>query len=617
MKSRKNLIKEKIEKWMTLFFFCASMFVVFLIIQTLILTWLNHFEFLYVIFSVVVSLALSVIFYYFIKKDLKLLPHLNILPLIIISFVCLIFIFFPHDIFGGRDEGLYANLAVYLTNHGNLNTPLYLNPNPAIVQSWTGRVPAYTTWLAIQNIFFGQNWMLRSSVIPVFLGLICLYLATSFSGGKKVGLITLFLYTSCLPFLWLARETLSENLAFFLLWFLVLSLILFFKTKRNIYLSSLFLISWLFSFTRIEGLYIQITTLLAFIFIALITKIISLRKTMFISLVYLFLIASTFLIFDRVSNEKYLNIAVSSVTNQVTKEFSFTSVNQNKDIKLIDRIPAFVTLMMAKYNLLLVLSSILLVIPIIIIDKKICFNNKIYFIGLLIIFSPEFIKVINPGISLDQPWFFRRYIYALIPLGYFCLSMLLNKIIKHRLLATIVIGLFFINIFFSRKIISLKNNWSLTKAIETIVKDVSQNDFIILRSHDILSNWYDPAIYLSYQKEIRSLPLNWVEIKNWLPKEKIFEMVHYDRLYLLSDNELENYKNFKLIKISTTKVEYEQLQFDCYLALLNKKLGAIYIYDNMLLPYQEVISYCSETDNQILNVKKKIFLYELIYGGSQ
>lgn len=613
MESKNNLIVEKIEKWLTIFFFCISIFVVIFLTQALLLTWLNQFKTLYILACFAISFLLIIIFFLFIKKDIKILPRLNILFLITVSFVCLVFIFFPHDVFGGRDEGLYANLAVYLTNHGHLNTPPYLNPNPSIVQSWTGRVPAYTTWLAIQNMFFGQNWMLRSSVVPVALGLIYLYLVASFIGGRKVGLITIILYISCLPFLWLARETLSENLAFFLLWFLVLSLILFFKTKRNIYLGSLFITGWLFSFARIEGIYIQITALLAFVFIALITKITSLKKTVFIFLIYLFLIASTFLIYDHVSDKKYLDTNISVVTNQVTNEFSFKSVNQNQNIRLIDKIPAFIMLMMAKYNLLLVLSSILLITLIFFFNKKNCFPNKIYFIGLLIIFSPEFVKVINPGISLDQPWFFRRYIYALIPLGYFCLSMLLNKIVKHRLLVTIIIGLFIINIVFSSNIITLKNNWSLTKAIETTVKDVTKKDFVILKSHDILSNWYNPAIYLSYQKEIRTLPLNWVEIKNWLPKEKIFEGVHYDRLYLLSDNESENYKNFRLAKINTVKVEYKQLQFNCYLALLNKKLGSINLYNDMLLPYLEVINYCNETDNQIFNVRKNIFLYELFF----
>jgi len=598
------------EKYFTIFSLCISMFVIVLLTQALILTWLNQFKLIYVSFSALISFLLTVIFFLFYKKYIKILPRIHILPLIIIAFVCVVFILFPHDTFGGRDEGLYANLAVYLTNHGNLNTPLYLNPNPAIIQSWTERVPAYTTWLAIQNMFLGQSWMLRSSVIPVALGLIYLYLVASFLGGKKVGLITLFLYTSCLPFLWLGRETLSENLAFFLLWFFVLCLMLFFKTKQIIYLSTLFITSWLFAFTRIEGLFIQIPMLLVFTLGVLITRITSLKKTIFIALIYFFLIASTFLIYENLSNKTYLATNISSVKFAVTNDLQSISVKQNKDIELFDRIPIFLMQMIAKYNLLLVLSSIFLVIPIIIIDKKNVLIKKIYFIGLLIIISPELIKLINPAISLDQPWFYRRYIYALIPFGYLCLSTLLSKIIKRRLLVIIVMCLFIINIAFSSKIITLKNNWSLTKALETTVKDVSANDFIILKDYDILNNYY-PTIYLSYQKKIRTLPSDWVEIKNWLPKEKIFEGVPYERLYLLSDKESENYKDFELIKISSVNVEYKQLLPLCDLNLLRIEFEPIY-RDYMTIPYQNVISYCSKTDNEIINLKKKIFLYELI-----
>ena len=609
-----NFRLEKAEKWITVFFFCISIFVIFLLTQTLILTWINQFKLLYVSFFTLTSFLLTIIFFFFIKKDVKFLPSLNIPVLLIISLVCLIFIVFPHDTFGGRDEGLYANLAIYLTNNGNLNTPLYLNPNPTIIQSWAGRVPAYTTWLAIQNIFFGQNWMLSSSVIPVALGLIYLYLVASFFGGKKVGLITLILHTSSLPFLWLARETLSENLAFFLLWFLVLFLILFFKTKRNIYLSSLFITSWLFAFTRAEGLFIQITMLLVFVLIVLITRVTSVRKTIFIALIYLFLIASTFLTLDYQSNKAYLSTNVSDVKFAVTRDLSSISVKKNINIKLIDRIPIFLMQMMAKYNLLLVLYSIILVIPIIVTDKKNCLKNKIYFIGLLIIISPEFVKLINPGISFDQPWLYRRYIYALIPLGYFCLSFLLYKTIKRKsLLLLIIIILFIINIVLASKIITLKNNWLLTKKIERLTKSITRNDLVIIENR-YLFNYYYPAIYFSYQKEILSLYPDQLETANnhWLPKEKIFNDVLYNKLFLLSGEEFNKYKDFKLIKIDNEEIEYQQLQWICDFALLQKSIEPR-IDNYLFFPYQDVINYCSKRENEIINSKKKVFLYELIY----
>jgi len=602
---------KQIEKWTTIISLCFGIFIIFLLTQALILTWLNQFKIFYLSFSILISFILTVIFFIFVKKGKKPLPHTNIFVLAIIFFVCVVFILFPHDTFGGRDEGLFANLAVYLTNHGDLNTPLYLNLNPADAGLWKGRVPAYTTWLAIQNIFFGQNWMLRSNTILIALGLIYLNLISSVFSKKRGGLITIILYTSCLPFLWLARETLSENLAFFLLWFLVLFLILFFKTKRNIYLSGLFITSWLFSFTRIEGQFIQIPILLVLISTILITKTASIKKTFYIALIYILFIASTFLIYNNIANKKYLRANVSSVMSVVKTSLSPILVKQNNNLRLNDRLPTFFMQMLAKYNLLFILSSIFLAIPLIFIDKKRGLKNKIYFIGLLIIISPEFIKLINPGISIDQPWVYRRYIYALIPFGYLCLSILLEKATKREFQFIIVSLLFIINIVFSNKIITLKNNWFLTKSIEAVTKNVSVNDFIIIKNYHIL-NYYYPLMYLSFQNEIRALPSDWVEINNWLPKEKTFEGVSYKRLFLLSDKESESYKNFELLKIDSIEVEYKQLQYICDLALLQKTIEPK-IDNYLFFPYQNVINYCSRTDNEVIKVKKQLFLYELIY----
>lgn len=612
-----NLVRNKAEEWVTIFFFNASVFTILVLIQALILMWFDQFKILYLTFSACISLILTVIFFYYIKKDIKLLPRLSIPVITIISLVFLIFVFFPHDTFGGRDEGLHANLAVYLTNHGSLRTPLHLNAYVPRVESWTGRVPAYTTWLAIQNIFFGQNWMLRSDVILVAFGLAFLYFVASFLGGKKVGLISLILYSSSFPFLWLGRETLSENLAFFLLWASIAFLFTFFKTKRNIYLVCLFVTSWLFSFTRVEGLFIQLLTLLVLISTILITKIASFRKTVFIALIYFVFIGSTFIIFPRISSTTFIGENVSTSSAVVIKSLSSFSteqfIEQNKDIKLKDKFPIFFVQMLSKYNLFLFLASILLIIPIILIDKKMRVKKKIYFIGLLVIISPEFVKLINPTVSLDQPWLYRRYIYGLIPLGYLCSSILLNKITKRGLLFIIVIASFIINISLSNKIITLKNNWSVTDAIEKIAHDVSPSDAIVIKSYTFLGN-YVPLAYLTYQKEIPTFLAEWMEVKNnnWFPKEKTFQGVPYKRLFLISDNESENYKDFKLLKIDSVEVEYKQLQWLCDLALLKKYLS-FNINNYSLLPYREVISYCSTPINEILEVNKKIFLYEMIY----
>ena len=626
MDFRNNFIT-KIEKWATIFFFSASVFVMSLLMQALILTWLSQFKIVYLLFSILISSIISIIFSYFVKKDINVLPRLSIYVLIVILLVCLVGIFFPHETFGGRDEGSYSNMAVMLSKNNNLLFPSYLR---SIIGNQIGEdtqkvvtitTPAYYVWLAIQNVLFGLQWMLRSNIILVSLGLCSLFLVSFLLSNKKsLGFITVVLYASTMPFLWFFRETMSENLAFFLLWTSIAFLFIFFKTKRWIYLIALMLGTWLFSFTRLEGALIQFTTFIVFSTILLITKIFPLGKKLLIISIYFAVICSYLLISNPFSNNSNLGANITHVSTLLKKSISPNLITQagtknngtiSKNIKLEDRFPIFIIQMLAKYNLVLILFLIFLIIPLIVFDKKMDKNNKIYFIGLLIILSPEFYKFINPSVSLDQPWLYRRYIYALLPMGYLSFSILFNKLMSRKLLIFFTTIFFMINIILSSKIIFLKNNWSITEKIEKLTKNISpKGAFVIVKEWSILNNYYFNS-YLIYHRGIRTLVRYMIDDKIWSPEEKKYNGVSYNKLFLLSDKETESFKDFKLLKIDNVEVEYKQIEPNCKQSHVINQLESS-VSNMIYLPYQDVISYCSKTDNDILDVKKKIFLYELM-----
>lgn len=625
MDFRNNFII-KIEKWATIFFFSASIFVVSLLMQALILAWLSQFKIIYLLFSIFISSIISIIFSYFTKKDINVLPRLSIYVLMIILLICLIGIFFPHETFGGRDEGSYSNIAVMLSKNNNLLFPSYLR---TVIENQIGEdtqkvvtitTPAYYVWLAIQNVLFGLQWMLRSNIILVSLGLCSLFLVSFLLSNKKsLGFITIILYTSSMPFLWFFRETMSENLAFFLLWTSIAFLFIFFKTKRLIYLIALMLGTWIFSFTRLEGVLIQFTIFLVFSTILLITKIFPLKKKLLIILIYFIVIISFVLISNPFSNNSNLRANITHVSTLLKKSISPNLITQtqtqnngtiSKNITLQDRFPIFFILMLAKYNLVLILFSIFLISPLIVFDKKISRDNKIYFIGLLIILSPEFYKFINLSVSLDQPWLYRRYVYALLPMGYLSFSILFNKLMSRKLLIFFIAIFFIINIVLSSKIITLKNNWSMTEKIEKLTKNISLNDFVILKEWTILNNYY-PNAYLIYHKEIRTLFRYLIDDRLWLPREKKYNGVLYNKLFLLSDKDPDSFKDFKLLKIDSVEIEYKQLEPNCKQSFVINQLESK-VSNMIYLPFQYVVSFCSKTDNDILEVKKEIFLYELI-----
>ncbi len=604
----------KIEQYATLLFFSLSFFIILLLGQAQVLSWLNQFKALFLIISLFTSLVLTAIFFFLTEKDINLLPSLKIPALVIIFSVCLILVLFPHDTFGGRDEGVYSNLSIFLANTGTLNTPSYLDNTRANVEGMKGTPQAYIVWLAIQKTFFNEEWLLRSNTILIFLGLSAFFLSSFFiTGRKNIAFSALILYSTCMPFLWFARETMTENLSLYLLWSSLVFLFVFFRTKRYIYLVCLFLSTLLFSFTRSEGSLIQVTVFIVFSITLLTFKSFNLRKKVMIIAVYFLILFSASLGPNLFNPNSYLRSNISGVGSQLTNSISrieLENFQDNKGIILRDKISVFISKMLAKYNLLIIIFSTFLVIPWALLNKNISKNNKVLLFATIVIISPEFYKLVDPSVTMEQPWMYRRYFYALIPLGCLSLSILLNKLTS-RTFSLVIFTLFLIiNISLSSKIITLKNNWFLTEKMEKLLQDVSPEDFVIIKDRTILNNYY-PITILNYRMAVRSLFSFWVEEKGWDPKNKQFQGIAYKRIFLLSDKENENYNGFVLKNVGSIDVKYNQLDPNCELTLLRDDLQ-LNTANMYFLPYADVLSYCSVVENNILNVKKNIYLYELI-----
>jgi len=600
-------VVEKIEEWATGVFLCASFLVVVFLTQALLITWLNQFQAIYVFICLVISLVLTALFFRLIKNDLKVIPHLNIAVLSIITLICLIIILFPHDSLGGRDEGTYSGLAVILSKHQNISVPSYLFKTPLSYgtydQTFILTTPTYVVWLGVQKLLFGIAWMLRSNVILVFLGLCSLFLASSFITKRRVALTTVLLFSTCMPFVWFSRETMTENMAFFLLWFLILSLFLFIKTKRYHFLICLFFSSWLFSSARSEGLFIQISVLIVLSAVLFIRKVFSKKKILFISLIYVFLISLSFIVtnnFSPLNKNPQLSGTIELFTQQ--------PLSKSGIVILGEKIPFFVFKMASKQNLSIVLYSFILLSVLVIVRKKIV-KDRVLYICLLGIISVEFLKLVNPGVNFEQPWMYRRFLYALLPLGYLSLLILLNNLLKRKLFILIFCSLLIVNIVLSGKIIPLKNNWSITEKIDKLTQGISKEDFVIIEG-EILGNYYLTS-YMAYNKEIRSLYTYWIEIGDWQPEENKYQGISYSRLFLITDDENKKYKDFKLKKIKETKIDSRQLIPNCNLTMLRKELS-LKTYNVSYFPYSKVIKYCNKTDNEIINLKRKLVLYELL-----
>ena len=604
-----------LERYLSMLAVIVPFFLIISMTLALILTFLGWFKFPLVFGVTIFSFISSLIFFSWLKKR-EQIQIIKIEPLLLVIAITTTLILFPHDSFGGRDEAVYSNLAVYLAEHGTIKLPSYLNNlsyNFAEMVSTT--LPGYTVWLAIQKMFFNNQWLLRSNVILNSFGLLSLYLVAKRFGGRIIGLLTLILYSSNMAFLWFSRETMSENLTFFILWTLIYYLLEFIKTGNLIFLLGILGGGWVISFTRVEGFFMQLLLVLILIVISFFKKLLTIRQITNFLIVYSILLGSYFSISKHSTFDTFFFNSLLYLKNNVFQEITplMTTLETNGksflEPTLYEKIPSFVINMLTKLNLTLVFASIVFVFlnELIHIKKK-----KRLFLELLmliIIMLPEFWKLVNPSVTLDQPWLYRRYVYALLPLGYMALVIFLNKFRNRFLFYSLFCGFFIINLLLSKDILFLKNNWFLADKLENISKDISSEDLVIIRNNTL--NHYYPGSFLILQKGIRNVFTSELSKSQFLPEEKLFNGGRYERLFLLSTEENEQLDQFFLKKEGELNISYSQLQHSCQLFLLGRYLKLPNVYNYSMLPYDEALKYCNKPGYQINHYNETLSLYEL------
>lgn len=626
------MLLNKFLKWTTIFFLSASLFLSVLLTIAIILALIGQFKILFVSLSLIPALILAIFISAQIKKDVKLLPKITLPVLLLILLISSILVFYPHDAFGGRDEAVYANLAVRLAENGSLQIPSYLdNLQDKFAEHTRMRPLAYPVWLGIQKVFLGTWGLLRSNVSLIALGLFSFYSVCSLLGNKKLGLAALTVYSFSMPFLWFSRETMSENLSFFLLWTLILSFILCLKTKKLVYLAGVFICSWLFALTRLEGFLIQLILLIILPTALFLSKSFSYKKIIVVSCIYLLIVASNILIVNQTYGQT-LKTVVPVVGQSIKKDtvdllFKKTPIFFSKPSSVAEKVRkdtifenfiVFVSVMLTKYNFFIIIASISLIIFQILSKIKKITPQRSFFLITFLIILPEFYKLISPNVTLDQPWFYRRYLYALLPLGYFSFFLFINQL-KNRRLFTAVFGfLFLINIFLAKDILFLKNNWTLSNKMLEISKSISSNDFVIIENWTL--NYYYPGSFLIFQKGVRTAFASTIDPEYFLPEEKLFNGVPYEKIFLLTTKEKSVYPLVnQAIKnpIDSVDVDYTQLIPSCQLNFLGTEEGLINPYAFGKLSIPSVLRYCRLPKNEIKNYKEKLYLYELIYENTK
>lgn len=136
----------------------------------------------------------------------------NILALIFVILFSIFTCFYFHDtLYGGRDPGIYSTNAIYLSEHhtmlleSSINDliPSFLSPNNYI-KTDDGRLLSqfhfgYISWVAIYYSLFGLVGIKFSNLLPLFVGLISIYLIGKELRNSYVGLGAVLTFSATYP----------------------------------------------------------------------------------------------------------------------------------------------------------------------------------------------------------------------------------------------------------------------------------------------------------------------------------------------------------------------------------------------------------------------------------
>jgi hypothetical protein len=320
-------------------------------------------------------------------------------------------------VFSGRDQGSIAEAAYRLAQNGQLAFSLpaakvfaeiyntdglvdlaynfpgfaYVGTDTLITQFPLG----YTAWLAgFVSVFDLAGFALGNGLL-LFLSALILYSLIRLFAHTYYAWAGLILFLGSFLPSWFAKMTLTENLSLFLFLFLTYSLILYLRTGKFVFYTSVLLSGGLFAFTRLEGF--------AFLGIALGIMLFSpytqtLWKTYHTkSIIIPGTVFALFLLRDFFLNLPYYKMAAKGLRGAT-----------DSGSMALGGTPAIgSTLFIYGLLVLFVLGFFGILV----------FIRKKRYVFLLpsAIALPTLIYLFSPNITPDHPWMLRRYLFSVFP----------------------------------------------------------------------------------------------------------------------------------------------------------------------------------------------------------
>jgi hypothetical protein len=470
-------------------FIIISSFIISIFLISIFLTIFNLFYFVKYIVLILISFFFITSIYLITLNKIKFnISRKDIYAVVVVAVFCAFSVLLFHEGFtGGRDDGVYANSALYLSKFNTFyiheqNVSSYpgfiVTSKGIITQFYLG----YPSWLAMLFSLFGPNILNYVNFPLLAIGLMSIYYICKKLVNWKIGILSVVLISTSYPFLWFTRSTFSENLSFMLTWFGILCLLKSFENHNKKYiLLSLISINILLT-VRVES--IPLVILLNCFLIWGYFKY-KMKSSLFLLLTILGICLIPVIYYYTYLDPRYIGIfssKLSSILSMFTGNHQSTALSDtivNTDRNIIEyQQPYFVFYLLQHYNI----YFFILMIPLALI--KTFFNkNKIIassFLVIILLLSVNFFFLVKPSINFDQPWFLRRYMPVILPLGIMCFCIVISSLNKKAQMLIISIIISF-NIFIASPILTLKQNYNvLAEANDNLVPLMSPKDLLLV-----------------------------------------------------------------------------------------------------------------------------------------
>ena len=515
----------------------------FLVIGLSIVIWMSLLVFLaifgYFSFWPVLLISLleaGVIIYYLLLSLIKgfrgtlRFNRLDLLIIVIILFFSITTGILHHDLPTGRDDFSYLVAAHELVETGELSfsdllsRPLHGLRNLGDDIFTSQFLPAYNTYLAVFEMFFGREGLFWSNAILLFFSLLCFYYIGKNLASRKAGVLAVVIAITSFVFNWFPRRTNTENLSLFLFW-IAIAFLLYGIKKHDKNFALLGTIPLAFSvLSRIESfvyLFLYLFCLLILFKSVGFNWVVRAKKPikiftwvccismLVLFAAYNFLYSSKYIanqIRDFFKLEEGGNIVlILAIAFLIVSSVIIYKLAKGYQIKLIEKkLKLLFTVVIGGYLLWVVFIKFQLIQIII---SKIAFKTAYTYhvldaglILLLLVFSlfvfkrkrlkdalvllicaPTFIYLAEPFIAYDLPWFLRRFYPFFIPLVIIMSSVFLAEVRWNRRFKTAILSLvIIINVLITLPIFNFIDHQGLFNKIDTFSSRFSSTDDLII-----------------------------------------------------------------------------------------------------------------------------------------